>query len=124
MLMDMNQKGWALRYLREAIDEVEIAKRDNRALNLVFDALRKAQMAVYCGLGEPLLIDNVINEVIENELPVENPILRCLVEMEKSIKNLENMQHISPSEILGKTDKIISTASKIINLLISLLVED
>lgn len=122
--MDKNQRGWALRYLREAIDEIRIAGRESGAFNLVFDALRKAQMAVYCSLGDPMLIDSIISEVIEGGLPVDNPILRCLVELEKSIKNIESMQDAPPGEILRESCKIISTASKITILVTSLLVED
>lgn len=120
-MVDEYRKGWALRYLREAIDEVKIAKKDNRALSLAIDALRKAQAAVYYSLGEPFLIESIVNEAVESESQPENPILRCLVSLEKSIKRLEQMREVyGDAAVVDKTDKIVSLASKIVNLLTSL----
>ena len=120
MLVDENRKGWALRYLREAIDEIKIAKRNRRAADLIFDAIRKAQAAVYYSLGEPTFIDYIVNEVLEGKLLIGNPILRFLVEIEKSINRLENMEQTFEDElIMRESDRIVSIASKIVNLLTS-----
>jgi hypothetical protein len=86
MLIDDYRKGWALRYLREAVDEIKIAKKDSKAFNLIFDAVRKAQAAIYYSLGEPVFIDSIVQEALEKSLPAENPVLRCLIEIEKTIK--------------------------------------
>ncbi|MEM2341587.1 MAG: hypothetical protein QXX94_02640 [Candidatus Bathyarchaeia archaeon] len=119
MLMDEYRKGWALRYLREAMDEVKIAKKDSRALDLAFDALRKAQAAIYYSLGEPSFIERIVEEALEETFPIENPVLRFLVEIERAIKQLENMAEEKGKSpvIMEETDKIISVASKIVNLL-------
>ena len=120
MLVDENRKGWALRYLREAIDEIKIAKRNRRAADLIFDAVRKAQAAVYYSLGEPTFIDYIVNEMLEGKLLIGNPILRFLVEIEKSINRLENMEQTFEDElIMRESDRIVSIASKIVNLLTS-----
>jgi len=121
MLMDEYRKGWALRYLREAMDEIKIAKRDSRALDLALDALRKAQKAVYYSLGEPLFIERIVEEALEETLPSKNPILKCLVEIERTIKMLESMpdNQRSSAIIVKESDKIVSVASKIVDLLIS-----
>lgn len=125
MLVDVYQKGWALRYLREAIDEIKIARRDSRAFNLIFDALRKAQMAVYYSLGEPSLIESIVNEVLERGAMPNNPILKYLVEMKKSINILENTlhEHVDNKSLRG-LDEITSRASELINLITSLCAED
>lgn len=119
--MDEYRKGWALRYLREAIDEIKIAKKDSRALDLAFDALRKAQAAIYYSLGEPSFIERIVEEALEEVFPIENPVLRCLVEIERAIKQLEDMAEKGRESpvIIKETDKIISVASKIVNLLTS-----
>jgi len=118
--VDENRKGWALRYLREAIDEIKIAKRNRRAADLIFDAIRKAQAAVYYSLGEPTFIDYIVNEMLEGKLLIGNPILRFLVEIEKSINRLENMEQTFEDElIMRESDRIVSIASKIVNLLTS-----
>jgi len=119
--MDEYRKGWALRYLREAIDEIKIAKKDSRALDLALDALRKAQRAVYYSLGEPSFIERIVEEALEEALPSESPILKCLVEIERTIKMLESMpdNQKNGAIIVKESDKIISVASKIVDLLIS-----
>jgi predicted ATP-dependent protease len=125
MLIDDYRKGWALRYLREAVDEVKIAKKDSRAFNLLFDAVRKAQAAIYYSLGEPVFIDSIVQEALEKSLPAESPVLRFLVEIEKTIKQLEQMEgepqisRLSDLAIKESADRIMSIASKIVGLLIS-----
>lgn len=123
--MDIYQKGWALRCLREAIDEIKIVQKDSRAIDLIFDALRKVQIAVYYSLGEPLLIDNIVNEVIERALPLNNPVLKYLIDIKKFIGRLESALYEHPDNIsFRELDEIISMASKIINLMTSLCAED
>lgn len=120
-MVDEYRKGWALRYLREALDEIKIAKKDSRALSLAIDALRKAQAAVYYSLGEPSLIERIVEEAVESETQPENPVLRCLVGLEKSIKRLERMREVyGDAAVMDETDKIVSLASRIVNLLTSL----
>ncbi|HDO42272.1 MAG TPA: hypothetical protein ENH03_05170 [Candidatus Bathyarchaeota archaeon] len=120
MLMDEYRKSWALRYLREAVNEINIAKRNSSASNLILDAVRKAQTAIYYSLGEPAFIERIVEEALEKKLPVESPILRFLVGIERSIKWLESIEISSRSDLIIKeSDKIISIASKIVNLLMS-----
>jgi len=120
LLMDEYRKSWALRYLREAVNEINIAKRNSSASNLILDAVRKAQTAIYYSLGEPAFIERIVEEALEKKLPVESPILRFLVGIERSIKWLESIEISSRSDLIIKeSDKIISIASKIVNLLMS-----
>lgn len=125
LLVDIYQKGWALRCLREAIDEIKIVQKDSRAFDLIFDALRKVQIAVYYSLGEPSLIDNIVNEVVEGGLTPNNPVLKYLVDMKKSIGRLESALYEHPDDTSFKElDRIISMASKMIELMTSLCAED
>jgi hypothetical protein len=124
MLIDDYRKGWALRYLREAVDEIKIAKKDSKAFNLIFDAVRKAQAAIYYSLGEPIFIDSIVQEALEKSLPAENPVLRCLIEIEKTIKQLEQMEGEPQASRISdlaikESNRIVSIASKIVGLLIS-----
>jgi len=124
MLIDDYRKGWALRYLREAVDEIKIAKKDSKAFNLLFDAVRKAQAAIYYSLGEPVFIDSIVQEALEKSLPAENPVLRCLIEIEKTIKQLEQMEGEPQASRISdlaikESNRIVSIASKIVGLLIS-----
>ena len=48
MMIDGYRKGWALRYLREAKAELSAAqKMPTIAPNLILEAMRKAQVAIY-----------------------------------------------------------------------------
>ncbi|MBS7640678.1 MAG: hypothetical protein QXJ19_03810 [Candidatus Bathyarchaeia archaeon] len=125
MLVDAYQKGWALRYLREAIDEINIARKDSRAFNLLLDALKKIEMAVYCSLGEPLLIENIVEDFVERDLMPRGPIIKHLVEIKKTIKRLENTLHERlDNTFFRELDNILSIASKIVDLITSLCAED
>ncbi|MEM2091769.1 MAG: hypothetical protein QXR59_00585 [Candidatus Bathyarchaeia archaeon] len=118
MLMDEYRRSWALRYLREAADEIKMARRDSRALDLIPDALRKAQIAIYYSLGEPAFIEQIVEESSEGRFSSDSPILRCLVEIERIIKRLESAQ--GPYElIISESDQIISLASRIVSLFLS-----
>ncbi len=118
--MDEYRKSWALRYLREAINEINMAKRNSGAFDLILDAVRKAQTAIYYSLGEPTFIERIVEESLERMLPAENPILQFLIGIERSIKRLENTEISSRSDLIVKeSDKIISIASKIVDILIS-----
>ena len=124
MLTDEYRKCWALRYLREAKDEFKIAKKNGKALNLIFDAVRKAQVAIYYSLGEPYFIENIVQEALENPSCIEDPILQCLTEIEKSIRRLEQLENGRRNPdlsefIIKKSDRIISIADKIVELLIA-----
>jgi len=120
LLVDEYRKSWALRYLREAINEINMAKRNSGAFDLILDAVRKAQTAIYYSLGEPTFIERIVEESLERMLPAENPILQFLIGIERSIKRLENTEISSRSDLIVKeSDKIISIASKIVDILIS-----
>lgn len=125
LLVDMCQKGWALRYLREAIDEIKIVKKDGRAFDLIFDALRKVEMAVYYSLGEPRFIENIVDDAIEKGYTPDNPILKRLVEMRKYIVMLEGtLSNQLNEDFFIKVNNIVLMASKIIELMTSLCAED
>lgn len=123
MLIDEYRRCWALRYLREAKDEFRIAKKNGKALDLIFDAIRKARAAIYYSLGEPYFIEDIVQEALENPSSIENPILRCLTEIEKSIRQLEQLENWQDSNvsefIIKKSDRIILTADRIVKLLTS-----
>lgn len=114
-----------MRYLREAIDEINIARKDSRAFNLLLDALKKIEMAVYCSLGEPSLIENIVEEFVEKGLMPRDSIIKHLVEIKKTIKRLENALHERlDNTFFRELDNILSTVSKIVDLITSLCTED
>ncbi|MQK95314.1 aminotransferase class I/II-fold pyridoxal phosphate-dependent enzyme, partial [Escherichia coli] len=71
------------RYLREAKAELEAARKmPYMAPSFVLEAVRKARNAIYYSLGEPAFIENVVKEAVEKMQFRNDPVLRCLVEIE------------------------------------------
>lgn len=118
MLISDYQKGWALRYLREAKAELTAAqKTPYLAPSLVFEAMRKAQIAIYYSLGEPAFVEGIVYEAIrkKGEL-VKDPILKCLVEIELSLQQLAQMPEVNQEKAMEQASGIIQTASDIVKL--------
>jgi len=119
VMLDDNCRGWALRYLREAKDELETSRRTYQSLDLIVDAARKAQAAIYFSLGNPSSIESIVNEVSDRAEKTENPVLQCLVGIERTIQKMENLPASASEEALKEAEGIIHIASKIINLMTS-----
>jgi hypothetical protein len=119
MLINDYQKGWALRYIREAESELKMAKKSSRPMDLIVDAARKAQASLYYVLGDPPSIGNLVNEFSDRTDFLMNPILQCLISIEQTIQLIESMPTSARSEALGKAEKIVWIASEIIGELFS-----
>jgi len=119
MLISDYQKGWALRYLREAKAELTAAqKTPYLAPSLVFEAMRKAQIAIYYSLGEPAFVEGIVHETIRNKGELgKDPILKCLVEIELSLQQLAQMPDVNQEKAMEQASGIIQTASDIVKLL-------
>jgi len=118
MMMDDYRRGWALRYIREAKDELKTFRKTSHSISLVVDAARKAQAAIYFSLGDPAFIEGVINEVSDG-MRIVNPVLRCLVQIELTLQKMEQLPSSADEEALREADKIIQIASEIVDLLTS-----
>ncbi|RLI34951.1 hypothetical protein DRO55_05840 [Candidatus Bathyarchaeota archaeon] len=118
VVMDNYRKGWALRYIREAEAELEAAhKSPDMAPTLILESLRKAQAAIYYGLGEPKVIEGIVLQGLRDGGPVDDPILRFLIEVERSIERIERLPVTSIDEALKEADGIVRFASEIITIL-------
>lgn len=118
MLISDYQKGWALRYLREAKAELTAAqKTPYLAPSLVFEAIRKAQIAIYYSLGEPAFVEGIVYETIRKKGDlVKDPILKCLVEIELSLQQLAQMPEVNQEKAMEQASGIIQIASDIVKL--------
>ena len=64
--MNGYQKGWAVRYLREARAELIAAeKTPYMAAGFIMEALSKAQAAIYYSLGDPAFIAPIVQETLQ-----------------------------------------------------------
>jgi hypothetical protein len=126
-MMDQYRKGWALRYLREAKAELEAARKmPYMAPSLVLEAVRKARNAIYYSLGEPAFIEIVVRETAEKTQlqTIEDPILKCLIEIEGTVQQLSQLEEIDGERAMKQADNLIQLASEIVETLTEQKIED
>jgi len=111
------QKGWALRYLREAKAELTAAKKSTyMAPSLIFEAVKKAQAAIYYSLGDPISIETIVHQTLHKKQLVNEPILKCLVEIEKTIRNVAQTAESGHKKTFKQASDLIQTATDIVEL--------
>jgi hypothetical protein len=116
--MDGYRKSWALRYLREAKAELEAARKmPYMAPSLVLESIRKARNAIYYSLGEPAFIEIVIREAAEKTQAIEDPVLKCLVEIEGTVQRLAQMQEVDGEKVMKQADSLVQLAVDIVETL-------
>jgi hypothetical protein len=117
-VMDGYRKSWALRYLREAKAELEAARKmPYMAPSLVLESIRKARNAIYYSLGEPAFIEIVIREAAEKTQAIEDPVLKCLVEIEGTVQRLAQMQEVDGEKVMKQADSLVQLAVDIVETL-------
>jgi len=113
------QKGWASRYLREAKAELTAAqKTPYMASSLILEAVRKAQIAIYYSLGEPAFVETVVHEAMHETELIEDPVLRCLVEIERTVQQVAQTVEPGHKAIIQQVKELIKIASDIVELFI------
>ena len=116
-MMNNYRKGWALRYLREARAELTAAqKTPQMAPSLILEAMRKAQAAIYYSLGEPAFIEAIVRQTVRKKQVIEEPILRCLVEIERTVDQVAQTPESDRDRAIKQVDSIIQIASDIVEL--------
>ncbi|MEM3581237.1 MAG: hypothetical protein QXH40_03275 [Candidatus Bathyarchaeia archaeon] len=124
-MMDQYRRGWALRYLREAKAELEAARKmPYMAPSLILEAIRKARNAIYYSLGEPAFIENVVREAVEKMQFGNDPVLRCLVEIEGMMQQMAQLEEVNGEKAVKQADNLIQLASEIVETMIGEKVED
>lgn len=110
-------KGWALRYLREARAELIAAqKTPYMASNLILGAMRKAQAAIYYSLGDPASVEAIVRQTALQKRFVEDPILRCLVEIERTIQQVMQTSDSDRDRAVEQAGNLVQIASDIVKL--------
>jgi hypothetical protein len=117
-MMDGYRRGWALRYLREAKAELEAARKmPYMAPSLVIESIRKARNAIYYSLGDPAFVEIVVREAAERTQTIEDPVLKCLVEVEEIVQRLGQMQEIDGEKAMKQADSLVQLATDIVETL-------
>jgi hypothetical protein len=117
-MMDGYRRGWALRYLREAKAELEAAgKMPYMAPSLVLESIRKARNAIYYSLGDPAFVEIVVREAAERTQTIEDPVLKCLVEVEETVQRLGQMQEVDGEKAMKQASSLVQLATDIVETL-------
>jgi hypothetical protein len=116
-LIGSYNKGWALRYIREAKAELSAAqKTPYMAPGLILEALRKAQAAIYYSMGDPPSIEAIVRQTVYNKELVKDPALRCLVEIEKTVQEIATAPDADLENNIKQANEVIQTAKDIVRL--------
>jgi hypothetical protein len=116
-LINNYRKGWALRYMREARAELTAAqKTPYMALGLILEALRKAQAAIYYSMGDPPSIEAIVKQTVFKGQLVKDPVLRCLVEIEKTVQEVAQLPESDLETSMKQAGDFVQTASEIVEL--------
>lgn len=117
-MVDEYRKGWALRYLREAKAELIAAqKTPYMAPSLILEAVRKAQVSIHYSLGDPAFVETIVRQTIGKKKVVEDPVLRCLVEIERMVQRVVQSPEPNHEKAIERADGLIQIASDIVELL-------
>ena len=116
--MDEYRRGWAHRYLREAKAELQAAQKiPYMAPSLMIEAIRKARNAIYYSLGEPAFIEVLVRDELSKPKPTNDVILRFLVEMEKTVQQLAEIEEINDDAVMKQAGTIVQVASDFVETL-------
>jgi len=117
-LINNFQKGWALRYMREAKAELSAAQTTPyMAPGLILEAIRKAQAAIYYSLGDPPSVEAIVREAVFKKQLVKDPVLNTLVEIERTVQHIAQIPESEVEKAMKQADDIVKTASDIVKLL-------
>ena len=118
MFIDDYKKGWAFRYLRESKADLLTAEKSPAplvAISVAALAMKKAQAAIYYSLGDPVYLDSIIRQIAEGETPVREPLLNCLVKIERKIRTRSEMaEALTKEEALKEAGHLIGVATDIV----------
>lgn len=116
-LINNYQRGWALRYMREAKAELTAAqKTPYMAPGLILEAMRKAQAAIYYSLGDPPSIEAIVRQTVFKRQLVKDPFLRCLVEIELTVQEVAQVPESDLEKAMKQADEIVQIAGDIVKL--------
>ena len=117
-LINNFQKGWALRYMREAKAELSAAKTTPYIEpGIILEAVRKAQAAIYYSLGDPPSIEAIVREAVFKKQLVKEPVLNTLVGIERIVQHIAQMPESEVENAMKQADEVVKTASDIVKLL-------
>ena len=111
--MDLANRGWALRYLREARAELNLAREEpDLSLMFSFEAARKAQACIYHCLGSPNALEMLVLDVLMEGRAPRDRVMRLLLTVERMVQAISKMEE--PQEAYRLARRVVELASKIV----------
>jgi hypothetical protein len=119
--IDDYRRGWAFRYLREANADLLMAEKTGVqiiAVSLAVLAMRKAQIAIYYALGDPIFLEATVRQIERGKELTKDLTLRLLSRIEHFIDVRSEMpESVSKEMVLGEARYLIEIASELVEFL-------
>ncbi|RLI07531.1 hypothetical protein DRO32_03715 [Candidatus Bathyarchaeota archaeon] len=113
-LLDLANRGWAMRYLREARAELKLASEEP-GLSILFsiEAARKAQASIYHCLGDARALESLVfTAMVEEEAPSDK-VMEMLITVEKMVQAVSRTE--DPKEAYKLASGVVELASRVLS---------
>jgi len=112
-LLGIFNRGWALRYLREARAELVLARENVSSAQLFsLEAARKAQACIYHCLGNPRSIEMLIFDTMLEEKRPSDKVIELLLMVEQMVQMVADADN--PADAYRLAVAIVELASKVV----------
>ena len=113
-LLGLVNRGWAMRYLREAKAELRLALEEPR-LSVLFsmEAAKKAQASIYHCLGDAKALESLVFDLMAEGKPPSDKVMELLIRVEKTIQAISNTG--DPEEAYKLASGLVELASRILS---------
>ncbi|MCD6503771.1 hypothetical protein J7K52_00115 [Candidatus Bathyarchaeota archaeon] len=114
LLVDEYRKSWVLRYLREARADLEVAEETPYVEpDPLVEALKKTQLALQYLLGEPLIINRIVQATALSEEEIKDPALQLLVEVKEALNRALNVEGKARESMIEYAEGILNLVSEV-----------
>ncbi|RJS83332.1 hypothetical protein CW709_01630 [Candidatus Bathyarchaeota archaeon] len=114
LLVDEYRKSWVLRYLREARADLEVAEETPYVEpDPLVEALKKTQLALQYLLGEPLIINRIVQATALSEEEIKDPALQLLVEVKEALNRALNVEEKARESMIEYAEGILNLVSEV-----------
>ena len=114
LLVDEYRKSWVLRYLREARADLEVAEETPYVEpDPLVEALKKTQLALQYLLGEPFIINRIVQAAALSEEEIKDPALQLLVEVKEALNRALNVREKARESMIEYAEGILNLVSEV-----------
>jgi len=112
-LLGLLNKGWALRYLREARAELVLARESTSSSQLFsLEAAKKAQACIHHCLGNPRSIEMLVFDAMLEERRPDDKVIELLLAVERMVQMVADAD--DPADAYRLAAAVVELASKVV----------